>query len=139
MAFAQAKPLLDWKVKFPIGRMTDPGFCWIFGSVYSFHVRDTATSPLYPDFTHAYAASVPADVAALPCGSPAMASKLGLQVGEMVGYASDERGFPSNMQPALAYAADSGVAGGADAWKKFAARPVKPVYSRSPEFNIVPR
>jgi hypothetical protein len=68
-----------------------------------------------------------------------MATSLGLKVGEMTGYSGAYAGYPSNMQPALAYAADVGGADGAAAWSKFVNRSVKPVYGTGPEFAIVPR
>ncbi|MFZ6645813.1 hypothetical protein ACO0LO_08860 [Undibacterium sp. TJN25] len=139
LGYQQAQPLLAWKVKFPIKRMTDPGFCWIQGSIYSFHVTDVDGGTIYTDMGQAYRASVPSNLSSLACASASMASGLGLQVGEMVGYSSAADGFPSDMQPALAYSADSGVAGGANAWKAFMARSVKPDYSTSPQFAIVPR
>lgn len=139
LGFAKAAPLLSWKSRFPIGRMTDPEYCWILGAVYSMKVRATATGDLYPTFGEAYRASAPAGVANLACASPEMATKLGLRLGEMTGYAYGETGYPSNMQPALAYAADIGGASGLAAWKVFNARAIKPDYSGSPQFAIVPR
>jgi hypothetical protein len=68
-----------------------------------------------------------------------MASALKLKVGEMTGYSSSETGFPSNMQPALAYAADAGGDAGKKAWAQFMARSVKPDYGMGPQFAIVPR
>jgi hypothetical protein len=67
-----------------------------------------------------------------------MASFLRLKVGEMTGYSSVETGYPSNMQPALAYASSQNATG-ATAWKIFMARTVKPNYGLSPQFAIVPR
>ncbi|WP_288378356.1 hypothetical protein, partial [uncultured Massilia sp.] len=62
-----------------------------------------------------------------------------LKTGEMTGYSTSYAGYPSNMQPALAYAADIGGAQGANAWKVFMARSVKPDYRLGPQFDIVPR
>ncbi|MGZ8992283.1 MAG: hypothetical protein ACXW23_20490, partial [Telluria sp.] len=72
------------------------------------------------------------------CGSQAMATALGVKVGEMAGYSEYEAGYPSNLQPALAYAAGIS-ADGAKAWSVFNNRSVKPDYSRGPQFAIVPR
>ncbi|MFZ6814897.1 hypothetical protein ACO0K3_10550 [Undibacterium sp. Rencai35W] len=139
LGYTQALPLLKWKAKFPISRMNDPSYCWILGAIYSMNVRDTATSSYYTTIGQAYLASSPATLTSLACNSPAMAANLGLKVGEMTGYAYGTEGFPSNMQPALAYSVDSGVAGGADAWKIFMSRSVKPDYSTNPEFAVIPR
>jgi hypothetical protein len=139
LGFAKATQLLAWKAKFPAARMAGPGFCWIEGAVYELNVRDSATSPVYPTIAQAYSASVPADVAQLPCAGPEMAAALKLQAGEMAGYSSVPSGFPSNMQPALAYAATAAGAAGKAAWAQFMARSVKPDYGAEPQFAIVPR
>ena len=139
LGFISAKPLLVWKSKFPIERMTGTGTCWIDAAMYSMKLRDTATSPLYTSIGQAYAASHSAGFNALACASSAMASALQLQVGEMIGYSSSGTGFPSNMQPALAYSVDSGRIGGDTAWSIFASRSVKPDYTAGPQFAIVPR
>lgn len=139
LGYAKAKTILVWKAKFPIDRMTGKGACWIDAAIYNLKVRDTATSPLYTTIGQAYAASHTAAFNALACASTAMANSLQLQVGEMTGYSLMGTGFPSNMQPALAYSADSGRTGGAAAWDVFAARSVKPDYSTGPQFAIVPR
>lgn len=139
LGYTKAAPLLAWKAKFPISRMTDVNFCWIFGSIYSLNIRATATSSIYASIGPAYLASQPSQVTSLRCGSSEMAKILGLKPGEMLGYSSDSAGFPSNMQPALAYSVDSGVRNGANAWAIFAGRSVKPDYQNSPQFAIIPR
>jgi hypothetical protein len=48
-------------------------------------------------------------------------------------------GYPSNLQPALAYAADVLGDAGKKAWAQFMARSVKPNYGTGPQFAIVPR
>jgi hypothetical protein len=139
LGFAPATPLLQWKSKFPVARMAGPGYCWIHGAVYSMNVRDSETAPLYSTIEQAYAASVPPEIAQLPCAGPEMAAALNLQVGEMTGYSSSGTGYPANMQPALAYAARAGGAAGQSAWSQFLARTVKPDYNVEPQFAIVPR
>jgi hypothetical protein len=57
----------------------------------------------------------------------------------MTGYSKVVTGYPSNMQPALAYAAEVGGSEGASAWAVFNARTVKPNYGLGPQFAIVPR
>ncbi len=139
LGFTKAQPLLAWKAKFPVERMVGEGTCWISGAIYAMKVRDSATSPFYDTIAQAYAASHTPEFLALPCAGPDMATALGLAVGEMTGYSKSEAGYPSNMQPALAYSA--GVAGdaGRAAWERFMARPVKPDYGLGPQFAIVPR
>jgi hypothetical protein len=139
LGYSKAQPLLSWKAKFQIGRMADPGFCWISGAIYAMNVRDTATSSFYTTLTQAYQASELPSVIALPCGSAAMATALGLKVGEMTGYSSSDTGFPSNMQPGLAYSVDTGIVNSAKAWQVFMDRSVKPDYGKGPQFAIIPR
>jgi hypothetical protein len=139
LGFAKAAKLLAWKSTFPIARMVGPGACWIDGSIYAMKVRDSASSPIYATIGEAYRASHKPEFLALPCGGPAMAAALKLAVGEMPGYSSAASGFPSNMQPALAYAAEVTGEAGKKAWTRFMARSVKPNYSTAPQFAIVPR
>jgi hypothetical protein len=139
LGFTKAQPLLAYKSKFVLGRMMDPGFCWILAANYSLKVRDTSTSPIYSNFADVYQKSIAPDVTSLTCGSAEMAAKLGVKVGEMPGYSYSNSGYPSNMQPALAYASTSGAANGPTAWQKFMNRSVLPDYQNGAQFAIVPR
>jgi hypothetical protein len=139
LGFSKATPLLVWKAKFPIDRMTAPGTCWIRAASYSLIVRDSATSPFYATMAQAYAATNAAAFTNLPCAGTEMASNLQLTIREMTGYSSSTTGYPSNLQPALAYSADAGGRGGADAWSLFMSRSVKPDYRKEPQFAIIPR
>ncbi len=139
LGFKNAAPLLDYKIQFPIMRMTGSGACWIDAAIYNLNVRDTVTGSLYTTIEQAYRASHAADFNALACNSPQMATALGLLVGEMTGGSSSTLGYPSNMQPALAYSADRGASSGVKAWQVFNSRSVKPNYSSEPQFAIVPR
>ncbi|GAB3370390.1 hypothetical protein [Massilia agri] len=139
LGFTEATRLLKWKAKFPVDRMVASGACWIDGSIYSMKVRDSSTSPIYSSMAEAYKASHTADFAGLACGSSAMASALKLKVGEMTGYSSAATGYPSNMQPALAYGVSVSGDAGKQAWEQFMKRSVKPDYSTAAQFAIVPR
>lgn len=163
LGFKNAKQFLEWKSKFPISRMTTNGYCWIDGAIYAIAVRPSEFSPLFTNILDAYLATMrAADGSPLvnstgakyldqPCGSQAMADwrtqydkdmgvRRGVWVaGEMIGYASVASGFPSNMQPALAVAATSGIPNSQTAWNIFINRPVKPDYSTEPQWAIVPR
>jgi len=139
LGFDGAGRLLAWKARFPILRMTAPGFCWTEAAIYTMKVRDTPASPFYTTIAQAYKASHTPEVAALPCDSAALAQALKVKPGEMTGYSASTAGFPSNMQPALAYAAEVGGKAGREAWQRFMARSVKPDYGTSPQFAIVPR
>jgi hypothetical protein len=139
LGYTKAQPLLAWKARFPMLRMTGEGSCWIDASIYSMIVRDSSTSPFYTTIGQAYKASHTADFNALACASAPMATALKLKVGEMTGYSSAATGYPSNMQPALAYAADALGTEGQAAWTVFMNRSVKPNYGLAPQFAIVPR
>jgi hypothetical protein len=139
MGFTKANTLLNWKVQFPISRMMGTGTCWIDAAIYNLRVHDTATGAFYTTIGEAYTKSHTADFNALQCNSTAMATALGLQVSEMTGYSLSTAGYPSNMQPALAYAANVGGTQGKSAWTLFMSRSVKPDYRYAPQFAIVPR
>jgi hypothetical protein len=139
LGFTDARPLLAWKAKFPIARMTGKGACWIDAAMYDMKVRDTKDGPIYEDIGHAFRASQGPEMQAMPCAGEAMARAFKLQVGEMTGYASGALGYPANMQPALAYSAEAGGKPGRDAWQQFMRRTAKPDYSSAPQFAIVPR
>lgn len=169
LGFSKAKPLLDWKAKFPIGRMTAPGFCWVDGASYNITVRSNSISPLFTTFSEAYLAtmrlgdgsisnpSAPminskgVNYANLDCGSQAQAdwrtqkdkddnvNRSPWTAGEMPEYSFSTEGTPSIMQPALAVSADANSTDARKAWSIFIARPIKPDYSIGPQFSIVPR
>ena len=166
LGFTDARPILAWKAKFPVGRMTG-SFCWIDGGVYALAVRSSETGPMYSSFADAYQATMRGtDASGQPvplvnstgakyldqaCGSQAQAnwrtqadkdanvSRPPWVAGEMTGYASSVAGYPSNLQPALAAAADADVPDAQAAWKTFANRSVKPDYGTAPQWAIVPR
>jgi hypothetical protein len=139
LGFTKADALLAWKAKYPIARMVESGVCWIGAAPYYMIVRDSATSPIYTTMKQTYQANNTAAINAMACGGAEMASALQLKVGEMPGYSSSATGYPSNMQPALAYSAKVGGKSGTDAWALFMTRSVKPDYSSEPQFAIVPR
>ena len=139
LGFTQAKPLLDWKSLFPVKRMTDAGACWLDAVVYSMVVRPTQDSPIFDTIAQTELATRGPDFMKLFCGGAEMAAFFGAKVGDMGGLSNYVMGYPSNMQPALAYAVDSGIANSKKAWDLFMSRTVKPDYSQGPHFNIVPR
>ncbi|MGJ7915184.1 hypothetical protein ACI48D_06850 [Massilia sp. LXY-6] len=139
LGFTKANGLLAWKARFSVGRMAAPSVCWIDAAKYQMRVRDSATAPFYDSMTETYAKNHDASFLAMPCGGTEMATFFGLKVGEMTGYAPEPTGYPSNMQPALAYSTNVSGADGKKAWSLFMARPVKPDYRMAPQFAIVPR
>lgn len=139
LGFKEAQPLLKWKAKFPIARMVGEGACWVDGANYTITVRDSPAAPTYDSMAKAYARTVGPELANLPCGGEELAAATKRKPGDMGGYSSTAMGFPSNMQPALAYAADVGGEAGRKAWERFMSRSVKPDYGPAPQFAIVPR
>lgn len=144
LGFSKAKTVLDWKARFPVSRMADNGFCWVFGGIYSLKLKDTPDSPDYLDWATIYSKNLSPEVLSTQCGSQEMANALqkdyaGIKAGEMTGYAYSNAGYPSNMQPALAYSVDSGIANSAKAWSVFMSRSVLPDYQNGAQFAIVPR
>lgn len=139
LGFTKAAPLLRWKAQYPVSRMIGKDSCWITGAMYAMRVRDTPKSPFYRTIGEAFAKTPRPELEGVACASDAMAAALKLRPGEMSGYASSPTGFPSNMQPALAYAADALGAPGKQAWAQFMARSVKPDYGTGAQFAIVPR
>lgn len=126
LGFPKAEKLVAWKSKFPTLRMVGEGAEPIYGAMYEMKVRDSDKSPLYETIAKAFSVSKKADAS-------------GLKPGEMTGYSSGTAGYPSNMQPALAYAADFGGEEGKRAWRQFMSRTVKPDYGFGAQFAIVPR
>ena len=162
LGFPKATPILNWKAKYPVGRMTAPGYCWIQGGPYWLNFRDAPNTPIYDSFEALYKANFGGPSLSnddgeqfthpngikfidLPCGSQAQADYLTLAngypwpVGFMTGYSGTAQGYPSNMQPALAVAATSSTPNARQAWATFAARASKPDYTRAPQWAIVPR
>jgi hypothetical protein len=144
LGFKRAAPMARWKGKFPVGRMTAPGFCWIQGSAYALKLRNSRSSPLYDSFAQVWSNSVGKKKKSVKCGSQAMANLYGkhpgqYKAGDMAGYPWSPQGFPSNMQPALAAAVDQGVPHAKEAWRIFMQRTTKPDYSGYPNWDIVPR
>ncbi len=143
--YSAGAPLLAWKSKFAVGRMTEPGYCWVLGSIYAFNMRSSNVSPLYTTYSEAYQASTSLALRATACGSNAMASVLALETGTtmtagaMVEFPTSPTGGPAIMQPALAYAKNAGIANASTAWDTFNQRQLKADYSTQPQFAIIPR
>ncbi|MFL5812918.1 MAG: hypothetical protein ACJ763_05025 [Bdellovibrionia bacterium] len=138
MGFTTSKNFLMFLSKYQTSIMTDPSYCWIEASSYNMTIRTSSTAPYFTSFGDVYKNTVDAATAGLACGSQAMATQLGLQVGEMVGASSSTEGMPSNSQPALAVIVDDGAPNAQAAWNRFMARTVKPDYSVDPTWDIVP-
>lgn len=145
LGYTKALPLLAWKAKFSIARLTDPGYCWIQAPLYSLNLRDSETAPFYTTMAETYRATVDPTVQATACASAEMAAAMTkiegskMEVGSMGGYPWSNTGYAANMQPAIAYSATSGAPNGLKAWDQFMKRSVKPTYTDGAQFAIVPR
>ena len=161
LGFARALPILQWKARYAVGRMTAPGYCWIHGSAYTLKFREAKGLPAYDSFAQLYRENFDRDKLTIDdksvqhpqglryidqaCGSQAQADWLSAATGRnwergrMVGYASSPIGFPANMQPALAMAATYGIPNADRAWSVFTARANQPNYAAAPQWAIVPR
>lgn len=162
LGFTKALPILQWKSKYAIGRMTAPGYCWTQGASYWLKFRDSTSTPVYTSFDQLYranfsGASIPNDDRKLisdplgtlyidqPCATQAQADWMSRadgrtwELGRMAGYSGSPMGYPSNMQPALAAAASVGALNADNAWSMFMSRSAKPDYSAAPQFAIIPR
>lgn len=138
LGYTKAKPLLAWKSKFPVERMTATGMCWISAAMYSMNIKDSLGN-YYADWSQIYQASLPPLVTSTACASAEMGKALEIKQGEMSGYSYSNTGMPSNMQPALAYSVDAGHPNAAQAWSIFMKRTTLPDYQHSAQFAIVPR
>lgn len=162
LGFAKATPILQWKAKYSVGRMTAPGYCWIQGAAYGLKFRDSPTTPIYDSFEKLYKANYdgtdyynddgrkfthPKGLKYIDqaCNSQAQVDYLTLahgfqwQVGRMTGYSDSSIGYPSNMQPALAVAVAAGTPNATQAWALLAGRSAPPYYPDAPQWAIVPR
>lgn len=166
LGYTAAAPLFSWKSKFTVSRLYgDPGFCWIQAASFVLRVRDGGPStPIYTTMREVYENTFSPDCIAAKangCATQEMADAWGrigewthpngVQerasfdgvsnpiVGDMDGYSDSDTGYPSNLQPAVAYCATHGATNGQNAWEVFDGRTVKPDYGNSPQFAIVPR
>lgn len=154
----EARRLLYWKSRFSVGFMTDPGYCWVFGSIYRKVVGTGGT--YFTSFAEMYRPTLMNSVNmgqlgltqqeiddmtinnTIACGSAAMGAAVGLPAGAMVrDYWPDE--YPSIMYGALAMAIDVGYPNAELAYDRLAGR-TNPVqdpdgYEFNPTFAIVPR
>lgn len=137
--FTDAQKLLEYKIRFPIERLVGPGVDWRAASHYSYPVRPAEGEPFYTNMGEAYAALDKRSKTKPTTADKDLVKRLAKGGADMGGYSNLATGFPSNMQPALAYAANYGGEAGKAAWEKFEQRDPKPNYGMGPQFAIVPR
>lgn len=133
--FDGAVPLLMYKAHFPALRLVGDGVDWRAAAHYSYPVRCSETAPFYDTMVQAYAALKKRMTTAPTSSDKDLVKRLAKGGGDMGGYAATATGFPANMQPAVAYAAQFWPA----AWSQFQKRDPKPDYSTGAQFAIVPR
>ncbi len=155
LGFTNAAPILAWKAKFPVGRMTAPGYCYVDAATYALAVRPSATSPVYTTLAEAWSGNFNSLVDTKPqsstynlyyknqaCGSAAQALWLknngkNIIAGQMTSGGAES--YAANMQPALAVAATSGIVNAEAAWTIFKNATRKINYTTEPQFAVVPR
>jgi hypothetical protein len=147
LGFSNAIPMRDYKAKTAIGMMglaaNESCFQWV--PRYISRVGPLSPTPSYfATFKEVYDANAPG-ASAYACGSQAMADYMTATLGstyvinQMTGGQNDPYYYFSNMQPALAAAADSGLPGGASAWSRSLLSGIHPDYRNEPNFAIIPR
>lgn len=160
MGFSQAAPLLDFKARFSVGRMTDPEFCWVMASANWVVVHDDGDAALFDTFGELYqhlvvddpegiapdwiADSIRADTDAFlaaECASEAMGQLMGFPAGTMIGYPDNPESYSMNIGPALAAAVDAGLPDAELAWTTWQSRAndYAPSLDETPHWAVVPR
>ena len=155
LGFTEAARLLLWKAKFPVNRMVGAGVCYINAAPYAMQVRDRHDTPFYETPAEAYQKTalsggsqwLSSAMVGLECNSQAYLDVLNsirplpsepYVLGEMAAYRGNTS-YVANMQPALAYAVDSGYPGALEAWNLFKNRANPADYSVGNQFDIWPR
>ncbi len=166
LGFDNAREFFEYKARFPVGRMTNPEYCWTLASTYWTRAVDEATGQQFQTWAdykaavirswkengagpsivpppRAMSASKEDALIAATCDSRQMAKLLGLRRGGMIGGAEYADGYPSNLQPAIAAAVELGISDADQAWAAFNSRSVSPRapddYAVNPQWAIVPR
>ena len=142
LGFSQWDALAKWKAQFVVHRVQGNGVCPSFASIYNVYYIRKGGRPvgMWADMVKSYVSSnYSGEKATAPCGSRSFAKAYALpKPGDFLGYPWSAQGFPANMQPALAAAADLGVVGAQAAWSVYANRPTKQEYSAYPNWDVVP-
>ena len=160
LGFSDFLPILEWKSKYPIGRMTsaDNEYCWIFGAVYTHNLGPDISrwagnpdnwyqslSEVYQETYKDWKNDDGSRLLDQSCGGIEMAAWLSKKedrryvAGEMYGHASSPMGYPANAQPALAAMVDAGIPNSDLAWTRLVTSASRPTYSGAPQFAVSPR
>ncbi len=139
--YENARPLAEWKTKFTVQRM-GYGFAgnkWCWTKAASYMITAEVGGSLLDDMNNIWDVNFDSEFNGLVCNTQAFQDQAGLAIGEMDGYAGAPSGYPSNMQPALAVAAELNGTDAIAAWTVFVDRAIKPDYSTYPVWAITPR
>jgi hypothetical protein len=146
LGYTEVAPALNFKTKFPVSMMLDPGFCWLFSSAYRLYMQGPSeTPPLYttlaelwqntPDISPTYG---------MACNSMEMQNTMASLVSTkpILNYMTGSQGaegYVAVMKSALAYAVTSGAPGSQAAWDKYMTNSNAIDWSGEPQFDIIPR
>jgi hypothetical protein len=120
-----ARPIRDWKLQFPVGRMGTTDYCYVKAGAYHLQTGTSDTS-WYPDFKTLYSANFGTNNSC-PEGAT------------MDGYPDSPTGYPSNLRPALVAAVEANVPGASVAWSRWLNSAVHADYTNMPVWALVPR
>ncbi len=160
LGFTEAQPVLAWKAKFPVGRLTDSGMCWVLASSYWPYVRGDryagGTSSFVTDWTSfrrnlifgwdddAFRGTnaISGQEQTLfnaACGSSQMYSILGIGSGSMIGWDGPDA-YAANLQAATAVAVEAGVPNAQAAFNRLTSRSAYPLsgYGSQPQWALFP-
>jgi hypothetical protein len=139
LGFAQAMPLRDYKLQFPIGLMGMGAdeYCFQLAPQYTWKVGPRGTEAFYSNFREVYQHTAP-QAAALECGTSKLADSMRAPLNGMSGSQTAVDSYYANLQAALAAAYDSGLPGGQTAWKRFLLSGRHPDYSNAPQWALLP-
>ncbi len=147
LGFGEVLPLLEWKIRFAMNRMTDPVYCWQFATVYHLVASEPGRGALFESMAEAWLPTLQdqfpdrwENISKQECGTAAISRAAGLgSKGDFAGYPTHPVGYPAALRPVLAAALELGVKGARPAWQRLLEAPRQPKYGQHPGFAINPR
>lgn len=144
LGFAPALPILEYKSRFPLGRMGGTGgnangYCFQAAPAYTHEMGPDKTS-LYASWAEVYAHNNSG--CAQACQTKELAACLGADASDPFSIRSGQNAtayYYNEMQPALAISVQYGFGTLADHWRLFTAAKVRPDYAQNPKFGVIPR
>jgi hypothetical protein len=161
LGYTEAQPVLAWKGKFAVGRLTDPGMCWKLASTYWVNAThaglggdsnngtyitnwtDWRRNVIYDSTDTMRGTNTiigqEATLFGTTCASSQMNSILGIGSGEMIGWDGAEA-YPANIQAAAAVAVEAGVPNAQQAFTVLTSRGAYPLsaYGDAPQWALYP-